>query len=160
MFILSTDWNSEKNAKAVVIAHQKYNEYLENNKSIIPKSAYEFSTADWHHDFSNHKALHDSWLVSISIEEIQNDNERIVNITLRLLGAYHDGHSIIKYKKVKNYIIGNQKNSGNHGGLNRDEVRLSNDNLVLHEIEWWGQPNWLFECEDIHYNWEVITKDV
>ena len=76
MFILSSDWDSSNNASAVVEAHAKYNEYLEQNKSSFPASAFEFATAEWHHDFSDHKALHDSWLAAVAGLEGRNSGER------------------------------------------------------------------------------------
>jgi hypothetical protein len=38
----------------------------------------------------------------------------------------------------------------------RDEVRLSEPGLVLHEIEFLARENWLIEREDIEASWEPL----
>jgi hypothetical protein len=152
MYILSNDWDSSENPQAVSGAHKKYDAYLKKNKGLFPASAYEFSTADWHHNFRDHKALHDSWLASIVVTESGENDERTYEIKVRLFGAFHDGYLNLLYKGVKSYQVGSSTNE--HTALNRDEVRLSERGYVLHEIEWWQSASWVIECEDILFEWE------
>ncbi|WP_269521304.1 hypothetical protein [Alteromonas sp. BMJM2] len=158
MYILSTDWDSSCNGNAVAEAHAKYNEYLLENKDAFPISAYEFATATWHHDFSHHKALHDSWLSDFAVMETGDVNSRTVSIQLVLFGAFHDGHLHIEYSNVTSYQIGSS--ASGHTSINRDEVRLSESGLVVHEIVWWQSTNWTIECADINVKWIPLANDV
>ena len=158
MFILSSDWDSSNNASAVVEAHAKYNEYLEQNKSSFPASAFEFATAEWHHDFSDHKALHDSWLAEVVVLEGSNSGARSTTVKLKLLGAYQDGHLNLVYENVSAYQLGSADTG--HTSIDRDEVRLSNNGNVVHEIIWWQSVKWLIECEDIKFDWVPIEVGV
>ena len=151
MFILSADWNSEDNPKAVVEAHQLYEKYLQENRNRFPASAFEFATAEWHHNFRDHKALHDSWLVDVSVLESGDNEARATQIQLKLLGAYHDGHLNITYHDVRSYQIGSSTSA--HTSIDRDEIRLSENGNVLHEIVWWQDFKWFIECGDISCEW-------
>lgn len=151
MFILSADWNSDDNPRAVVEAHQRYQKYLQDNKAHFPTSAFEFASAEWHHNFRDHKALHDAWLVDVSVLESGENGARTTQIRLKLLGAYHDGHLHITYHDVCSYQIGCAKSA--HTSIDRDEVRLSERGNVLHEIVWWQDIKWLIECSDITCEW-------
>jgi len=154
MYILSDDWDSENNPNAVVEAHLKYDEYLARNKSCFPESAFDFAIADWHHNYRDHKALHDSWLIESRIIETSQNDMREVNITLKLLGAFHDGNLSLHYKGVKSYQIGSS--TAGHTSINRDEIRLSENGFVLHEIELWQEERWLIECHDIEVCWTAL----
>lgn len=154
MYILSADWQNEDNPNAVVEANTRYQKYLSDNKHRFPLSAFEFASAEWHHNFRDHKALHDSWLVDVSIQESDSKENRVTDITLKLLGAYHDGHMFIKYSNVKSYQIGSS--TSKHTSIDRDEVRLSENGHVLHEIVWWQDFVWLIECKDITYTWVSV----
>jgi hypothetical protein len=43
-----------------------------------------------------------------------------------------------------------------HGDWLTDEIRLSDRNLVLHEIEFSRGSRWLIEAEDIVYEWKPV----
>lgn len=158
MFILSDDWNSEDNPMAVVEAHRRYEQYLEQNRQSFPASAFAFASADWHYNFNDHKALHDSWLVDMSVRETNsaNSDERVTEIQLKLLGAFHDGHLRLTYHDVRSYQIGSATSA--HTSIDRDEVRLSENGYVLHEIVWWQDVKWLIECTDISCEW-IVAND-
>jgi len=134
MYILSKDWDSTNNSNAVVEAHQTYDAYLARNKSNFPEMAYDFAIADWHHNYRDHKALHDSWLSEVRIIEIGQGNAREIDIIVQLLGAFHNGTLTLHYKDVLSYQLGSSTTG--HTSINRDEVRLSDGGSVLHEIEW------------------------
>lgn len=157
MFILHRDWGHIDDLQAVTKAHKEYEDYLKSNKKKFPKSAYEFAIAEWHHDFSDHKALHDSWLEECLVKEIYKTgkrNEPKTQIILKLLGAYHDGYIVLTYSDVKSYKLGAPNVDSGHSDLYRDEVRLSESGNVLHEIEWLGvDDTWTIECGDIHFEW-------
>jgi len=135
----------------------RYCAYLESVKNRLPLSAYEFASAPWHYDFNDHRAPHDGWLAEAIIREPASGERkqyRSLEIVVKLLGAYHDGHIELKYSKVQNYSLacGEQIGSGHDDWLS-DEIRLSDRGYVLHEIEWSRGSCWLIECSDVSYKW-------
>lgn len=147
---------------------QTYRAYLESVKDILPKSAYEFATAEWHYNFSDHKALHDGWLEELIVREPatgERKQHRSLEIFVRLLAAYHDGHIELTYKNVQSYSFIRQTvtssserqaaSSLNHGDWLNDEIRVSENGFVLHEIVW-VNGDWLIECEDVFYEWKPL----
>lgn len=152
------------------IAYKAYNEYLESIKDKVPKEAYEFATATTKQSNPYIQAnpigprsrldLHDAWLESMTMSEPSHGDRsqyRSIDITLKLLGPYHDGHIEIVYKNVKSYsmiatLISWEAGEG-HGDWMYDEIRLSEQGNVLHEIEWSRGSDWLIEFKDFAYQW-------
>jgi hypothetical protein len=137
----------------VAIAFQAYTAYLESIRHALPESAYEFATARWHYNYSDHRCPHDSWLESLTISEPASGNRREirhVEIGVRLLGAFHDGALELSYPGVCSYSI-----SGNagHGDWLTDEIHLSEKNMVHHEVLFSNGSRWLIESKDIHFRW-------
>jgi hypothetical protein len=144
-------------------AWKAYQSYLDSIKSSLPKSAYEFAIASWHYDVADHRALHDSWLESIVIREPfhgERSQYRTIEIAVSLLSAHHDGYIEITYPDVQSYSLQTpfeyfhpkMDNKGHHDWL-YDEVRLSENGWVLHEIEWSRGSEWIIESKDIVYKW-------
>ena len=162
MFILFADWRKEADDDTVEIeammdAHVRYFQYVETNRARFPSSAYELAAARWRHDFADHRALHDSWVESVKIynESLLGGRDGSNSLELVALGAYHDGRINIRYKGIHSVSF---RISDAIGGpeIYRDEIRLSESGLVLHEIEFLGRENWLIECEDMEQNWDVV----
>lgn len=142
----------------------EYSEYLKSLKDKIPKSAYEFATADWHYDTADAKCPHDSWLEELKFNEVTEKDGKFefktAELYLKLLGAYHNGHLEIRYKNIKEYAFKGFKdffapqdlNGFIHHDWLRDEIRLSESGFVIHEIEW-VNAHWIIECEDIESDW-------
>lgn len=137
-----------------------YMNYLISNKDLFPKNAYEFAIAEWHYNPQDHRCPHDSWVESLQIiekEMPQEDNERGLEIEVCLLGAYHDGNIKIIYKGIKGYTFNLVPDSvfkvKAHGDWIIDEIRLSEQEWLVHEIEFWLKGKWYIECEDIYYEW-------
>ena len=79
-----------------------------------------------------------------------------IPITLKLLGAYHDGHIQFHYPRVFSYSFDTQNSSGGHNDWRYNEFRISEESHLIHEIEWWGpQPTarWIIESDDVEYQW-------
>src|SRR5262245_48815645 len=122
----------------------EYNDYLNAIQESLPPAVYAFATTPWHYD-DGARGLHDSWLESLSISELasgERSQNRAIEIRVRLLGAYHDRHIELIYEGVKNYSLETsaefkapQAYRAGHGDWLIDEIRLSESNLVLHEIE-------------------------
>ena len=130
-----------------------YLKYLELNRSDIPVSAYEFAVADWHYDFRNHQCPHDAWVESVAFYEKASGKRseiRSLQIKVKLLAAYHDGNIEIEYIDVNQYKF--NANAANHGDWLYDEIRISQNKSVVHEIEF-SNSHWYIECADIKYTW-------
>jgi hypothetical protein len=154
MFILADQRDRDVNG-----SFERYLEYLQQNRERFPAAAYALATSDWYFGFSSHKAPHDSWLESISISEpaIGSRHEiRTVEITIKLLSAYHDGYIELHYPEVYEYRIAADTLGQGHGDWRYDEFRLDDKGRLVHEIEWasYGATNtWLLVASDIHHKW-------
>jgi len=138
---------------------EAYAEYLESIRDRLPESAYAFAAAPWHYDFSDPRCPHDSWVESLTVSEPSSGErrqQRSVEIAVRLLGAYHDGHILLTYKSVRGYLLNSLHDShgAGHGDWLTDEIRLSDSGLVLHEVEFSRGGRWVIECKDVAYEWE------
>lgn len=144
-----------------------YGEYLESVKARLPPSAYQFAAAPWHYNFEDHRSPHDAWLEAVEIREPasgQRKEKRTIEIVARLFSAFHDGHIELKYSAVQCYSLSSGSANAGHGDWLYDEIRLSDQGHVLHEIEWSEGGTWLIECRDVEYKWicdvTVPSEDV
>lgn len=153
MFILDAQRHSDPAAFA------KYRHYLEANRERFPKSAYTLATSDWYMNFHYHQCPHDAWLEWVKIDEPSSGERheiRTVAITIKLLGAYHDGIIEIHYPQVFEYRLNSGPLNGGHLDWHYDEFRLNDDGHVMHEIEWCGLHNtgtWLIVASDVEFKW-------
>lgn len=173
MFILTKDFD-ELNPRDLPLLDSRYKEYrkyLDSIREELPKSASNFALADWRLNPANHRCPHDSWVEYIKIYEVssgERQENRIIEIEVKLLGAYHDGYLQLNYKNAFKYSLSKSDSSENpeewlynhenHGDWLYDEIRLSEKGLVLHEIEFRHKADWIIECEDIEVNWIAIEK--
>jgi hypothetical protein len=79
-----------------------------------------------------------------------------LDIFVRLLGSYWDRYHELHYIDVQNYDLSfGSSEDGRHAVLHSDwlidEVRLSDDGNMLHEIEFRYGAHWLIECRDFTY---------
>ena len=133
-----------------------YRAYLLSVKDRLPNSAFEFANASWHYDYADHRCPHDSWLESLSIGEPASGDRlqhRSTEMTVRLLGAFHDGHISILYAGVQTYSLEQPKTMVGHGDWLVDEIRLSDNGLVLHEVLFNSHARWLIEARDVSCTW-------
>ena len=152
--VLARKNTSEEVAKAF----QEYRNFLLSVKAQLPMSAYEFAAAPWHYDYEDHRCPHDSWLESVLIRELSSGSRKEVRnleILVRLLGAYHDGHLELVYTGVRSYSLAGNKLEAqiSHGDWLADEVSLSTDQFVLHEVLFSRGAHWRIEAKDIQCNW-------
>ena len=151
----------ERNLNAS-IAFRNYNKYLRENESRFPKGAYALASSDWWHDFNDHKCPHDAWLESAIFAESsfgERNEFRLITLTIRLFGAYHDGYIELIYSGVHAYKIDMSNAGQGHGGWRYDEFCVNEKGHLVHEIEWeiYGHKgSWLIECSDIDYRWIPI----
>lgn len=164
-FILTSDDNPTADAADAAEQFRRkydaYRTYLTSIRDSLPPSAYEFATASWR-EGEDHRNPHDSWVESLTIVEPSSGERhemRSLEMHVRLLGAYHDGHMVLIYRDVQSYGLntpltfkGPPLNVG-HGDWLVDEVTLSESNLVQHEIEFSRGTRWCIECRDIEWAW-------
>lgn len=146
---------------------QAYQNRLQKIKKQMSPSVQEYALADWHYDISDHRCPHDAWLEHITVREMASGDRseiRSLEIEVRLLGAYHDGYIEFLYKEVESYCLDQPHRRGQwdttekgHKDWMVDEVDLSNNGHILHEIEWLDGGHWFIECRDFEFKW--ILKD-
>ncbi len=105
-YILHT-MRDQLNLKEITGAYKRYNEYLESMRDKFPAAAFKFATAPWHYNPQDPRCLHDAWLEHLNMNELapeqQDIQHRVVDIHVRLLAAYYDGHIELVYKSVWAY---------------------------------------------------------
>lgn len=130
-----------------------YPAYLAEVAERMPPGARAFAEAPWHHDFRDHRCPHDAWLESLVVRESPADAPpRRVDLELRLLGAYHDGHLELRYTGVTRYTATMPLGPRGHGDVMVDEVRLEDDGHVTHEIAF-EDGTWQVTCRDLTATW-------
>lgn len=139
----------------------RYKDYLREHEAHFPPSAYKLASSDWYHNFNDHHAPHDGWLERAEFIETgkgERWEHRTLALRIRLLAAYHDAHIEFYYPQVYSYSFQAPAVMRGHMDWRYDEMRLSQDNKLIHEIEWSGAPfvaesHWLIEANDVIYSW-------
>lgn len=142
---------------------QAYQNRLQKIKKRMSPSVQEYALADWHYNPSDHRCPHDAWLEHLIIRELASGERseiRTLQIEIRLLGAYHDGYIELLYKDVESYCLDQPHRRGQwettekgHKDWKVDEVDLSKNGYILHEIEWQDGGHWFIECRDFEFKW-------
>jgi len=158
MSILLNVLNRDKTSEEIEQAFRDYHAYLKSMRSFLPPSAHEFASASWHYDYTDHRCPHDSWVETLLIREPSSGDRheaREIEIAIRLLGAFHDGYLELSYPGVRSYSTSGFAGTSKigHGEWLVDEVRLSDNNLVLHEILFSNGSRWIIESRDIQFRW-------
>jgi hypothetical protein len=120
----------------------------------------DFATAAWYSDPSDHRCPHDGWLESLQFTEPalgKRQEQRKTAVTLRLLGAFHDGHILLHYTGVTGYQLSSESCGRGLGDWLHDEFSVAESGLLSHRITWCLGPSqeshWLIEAEDVRYEW-------
>ena len=77
-------------------------------------------------------------------------------LTVRLLGAYHDGHIELRYEGVTVYRLESWDLAAGHRGWLADELRIDAAGRLEHEIEWSGPGptgRWRIVASDVRFVW-------
>jgi len=143
-------------------AFREYERYLHAHRERFPPSAWALATADWYFNFQDHRCPHDAWLESVSISEPATGTRREVRtcqLTVRLLGAFHDGSIEFHYPDVRSYRLEMPDVGKGHGDWHYDEFRVDDEGLLIHEIEWaGGNGSWLIKASDVHFRWMPTVR--
>lgn len=160
-YILTDQLHAEDEPTAAG-AFARYRAYLASVRGRMPPSALALAESDWYFNARDHRAPHDAWLETVTVVERgagERRQDRAVALTIRLLGAYHDGYIELHYRDVTRYRIElapSETVGGGHRDWRYDELRLGPRGGVVHEIEWWGLEatgTWLIEAGDVEYRW-------
>jgi len=147
----------------MLASFQRYRAYLDGLRGRFPAGAYALATSDWYYNPEDHRCPHDAWLEEVAIRELaegRRHEQRCVRLEIRLLGAYHDGHIVLRYPRVFTYRLDTWDGHDGHRDWRYDEFLLSEGGHVLHEIEWAGPRStsrWLIEASDVEHSWERIV---
>ncbi len=141
-------------------AFARYRDYIAAERERFPPGALALATSHWYYGADDHRAPHDSWLLSATLEEVgrgERNEDRAVSLRVRLLGAYHDLELEFFYPQVRSYSFthGALDVSLGHGYWRYDEFRVTRDGKLLHEIEWSPPDNegtWLIEADDVEFS--------
>jgi len=157
-YLLAADGRDDDAA----IAFARYRDHLAASRGSFPPSAYALATSDWYFNFADHRCPHDGWLESLSVTELGSGAQseiRTVSMQIRLLGAYHDGYVELVYPRVFRYRLTVNDGKRGHRDWRYDELRLSGDGHVIHEIEWHGLNEigcWVIEASDVEFRWTPL----
>lgn len=132
-----------------------YIAYLETVRNTLPHGARGFVFTEERYNFSHPQCLHDSWVTKLALTESES---KVTQIELILLGSYHDGHHKIIYEDVRCYELStiNTKRGSltiGHGDWIVDEVLLTEEGLIAHEIEFSDSARWRIVAKDMTYSW-------
>ncbi len=149
-------------AGAKYIDEEAYADYLHENRSRFPPRALAFASAEWHYDYNHSRCPHDASLLTLQvIEDKAAESEfRKIDIRVRLLGAYHDGHIDLAYLNVQKFSVNvyafkELSCFRGFGDWLIDEIRLLELGRVVHEVQW-SNAKWQIECDDIDCRWTPI----
>lgn len=127
-----------QNKDGFTMDSSNYPDYVNKIKASVPENALKFMAAEWHYDHRDERCPHDSRIKKLCILEKGLGDFRINNIKIDLLGAYDNNLSLF-YSDIYSYSIEKKKcewpiNEYSHGDWIIDEVLLSDDGLLTHEI--------------------------
>jgi hypothetical protein len=165
LFVVYILTDQRLTAPDVPLAFRAYHLYLDSVADRFPPEALAVARSAWYHDSRDHRCPHDAWLEELRIRETgagPPQSERSAEITVRLLGAYHDGRTDLTYRDVSRYDCRFYRPRGAHvahADWRYDEFRLSEDGRLIHEIEWWHMDEtarWIIEAADVTFTWAPL----
>ncbi len=124
----------------------------------------DFFSAPWYSDPRDHRCPHDAWLESVEISEpaegARKENRQTA-ITIKLLGAYHDGNIVLRYRGVTTYSLASSSCTKGLSDWLSDQFS-QRYGMIVHSITWAGharesQSQWQIEAESVTYEWVPIT---
>lgn len=134
--------------------YTKYFDYIEQVKTQMPSHIYAFASDSSNYDLRSKNSLHDAWLEELRINESGSSNNRKLTAQLVLLGPFHDCKIHIRYTDVRSYNIfyrDDDELSLGHGDILVHEVRIADDDLFEHEIEFSSGRTLLFRFKEFEH---------
>jgi hypothetical protein len=142
-----------------------YREYLFAQRAVLPSAAFEFATALWHYDANDNRCPHDAWVESVAVLETGSgarSASRNLELRVRLLGAYQDGHIELRYPGLVSYSLSQPEVDPNfgahgHGDWLTDEIAVvrgrAEQTLIEHRVVWSEGGAWVIRAADVQYDW-------
>jgi hypothetical protein len=145
------------------LGFDKYLEHLEAFKSQLPDKVYEFAHAPWHYDVSSHQCLHDAWIEEIVMTENyppESKKTRHTDLTMKLIGPYHDFILVMEYKGIAGYqnMLYPGQDSNRYYDLLMDEMTPSKDGAFKHSI-YMVRGDIIIEAQDFNYQWFELSDE-
>lgn len=134
----------------------------------MPKHVYDFAADCGHFDLTSHSSLHDAWLESITIQENASGDRsqvRVSEITIRLLGPFHDRHIHLRYEGVTGYSSVMPARHGEprythtaHGDLYTHEILVNERDLLTHKLLFERESTVFIECANITHRETPLSQ--
>jgi hypothetical protein len=156
------------NSQTEGIAFTHYAAYDDSIRHLLPPHVYTFASDPRYFDLTSHSSLHDAWLESVTVREAatgERHEVRRMEITMSLLGPFHDRRIRIHYTGVTHYSLAAPPRYGEprydhtaHGDLLAHEIRLGQGGLLVHELLFERDATFLIECSDLRHSEEAVTN--
>jgi WD40 repeat protein len=153
VFILPSDFQTNSDTTETwAEAYARYTAYLQSVRDKLPAGATNYALGG-RQNCGDRDCPHDCWLEEVTFDYQATGKRseiRSLDIHVRLLGSYHDGYIEFHYSGVHDYSMVGVSEWG------YDEIRLTDDGHVLHEIEFdlSSGRRWIIECDDVTYTWK------
>lgn len=153
-----------KELSADGMSYQDYLTYLESCKDKLPVAAYDYAKASWHYDMTDPRCIHDAWLLSFAIKEAslerpERQPERF-DIEISLLSAFEDRVLKFAYEDVVQYRLETPAQIHAHSEVYFDEIRLSAQENVVHEILFMSNVRWVIEAKSFIFAEGLSKNDI
>ena len=136
-----------------------YFAYIASIKERLDERLFAFASDPSRYDLNSKGSLHDAWIQSMQIEADHGYNGKHVDrsdISLTLLGPFHDRLHVLQYFDVKWSSINLQFGGQNrHKDLLLHELRWENG-LLQHQFEFDGGGVLEFHCLNIEYQEHML----
>jgi WD40 repeat protein len=126
-----------------------YYEYVESIKSRLTDSTYAFASVSRYPE--DVLTIHGAWLESLSLDVIASGRrleDRASDISVRLLGAFHDGYIELRYVNATSFSFVPVQE------WQYDEIHLTKEGRVIHTIRFDENSHWIIECDSISHEWK------
>jgi hypothetical protein len=145
-----------KELSAESMSLQEYLTYVESCQEKLPVAAYDYAKASWHYDMTDPRCIHDAWLLSFTIKEAslerpERDPERF-EMEISFLSAFENRVLNFAYKDVIQYRLETPAQIHAHSEVYFDEIRLSAQDNVVHEILFMSNVRWVIEARDFVFS--------
>lgn len=149
------------------VQFDRYFEYLESIQDQLPSHVYVFASNFEHYSLSDHSSLHDAWLDYLNIVEPAEGGRqqlRSIEIEARFLGPFHDKRIYLNYETVVGFELVTPEyferpsnvNTG-HGDLLIHEVRIEDNLVLVHELEFSRGSTFIIKCKNIKHREESYS---
>lgn len=161
-FVLDLPRLGKLTPEEVTARWNAYREYIHSIRERLGPGAFAYVTSEFHSDHSSRMSPHDGWVEFVEIRESgsgERGAQRTIRVMIDLLGSYHDGRIRFTYPEVHSYLMNTPHDfegpplRAGHGDWLIDEVGLSENGLVVHEILFSRGARWRIESSDLHYEW-------